>query len=107
MPLSDEQLRAIARAANRRHGESIGVYSGGVKALRAVEAAVRADMQREVQTVEELDALPASSVIHIQQGVTLERMSDGWYQACIETPYVARQFWLPAHVLFTPGGSHD
>lgn len=43
MPLSDDQLRDIARAGNRKPGESIGVYSGGVKALRAVEAAVRAD----------------------------------------------------------------
>lgn len=41
--LSDDQLRDIARAGNRKPGESIGVYSGGVKALRAVEAAVRAD----------------------------------------------------------------
>lgn len=40
---SDDQLRDIARAGNRKPGESIGVYSGGVKALRAVEAAVRAD----------------------------------------------------------------
>lgn len=57
---------------------------------------------REVTTVEELDTLPSFSVIHIKQGMTLEKMSDGWYQACIAKPYQPWAIWLPARILFNP-----
>lgn len=48
--------------------------------LPAVEAAVRADMQREVQTVEELDALPVGTVF-----MNVQRQSAAWEVVSEET----------------------
>ncbi len=67
--LSDDQLR---RAYDNGFCEIARPESAMAEShadgLRAVEAAVRADMQREVRTVEELDALPVGSVLQIMGG---------------------------------------
>lgn len=55
---------------------------------------------RQVTTLRELNALPAFSVIHIPHlNKTLERLSDGWYQAALENTFTAYETWLPATVL--------
>lgn len=57
---------------------------------------------RVVNSVEELEALPPFAVIRTRQGKTLEKLSHGWYQACIDDPYTVFPTWLPATVLFSP-----
>jgi hypothetical protein len=57
---------------------------------------------RTIDNVAELNALPSFSVIRIQQGQTLERLSDGWYEAALENTFTAYPIWLPATVLYEP-----
>jgi hypothetical protein len=66
MPLSDEDLEAVyaeAANANRGYGAPLNevlanIRLGAIAGLRAVEAAVRADVQREVRTVEYRRVMP-------------------------------------------------
>lgn len=85
--LSDEQLAVIY------HPDTFVFSPAHMAGLRAVEAAVRADMQpREVRTLEELDALPVGTVVMAPDG----------YATNLSDNFQTGEWMLPARILFTP-----
>jgi hypothetical protein len=84
--LSDEELEAVyaeAANANRVYGAPLNevlanIRLGAIAGLRAVEAAVRADTQREVRTVEYRRVMPDGRP---RLGATFEQvpeLDEGW-----------------------------
>jgi hypothetical protein len=100
MTARDELAKVIVAA----YGEDAEVECPCEQDLDVAEAILSAGYRkpRTIDDVAELNSLPASSVIRIQQHMTLERLSTGWYQAAVGIRYEAYPNWLPATVLYEP-----
>lgn len=74
---------------------------GRINDLRTAFDAGRSSMVETVTTVEELDALPTTSVIVRVSGAPAIRTGQGWATGRRDHN-VAKDLWLPALVVFRP-----
>ena len=117
--LSDEQLEAAYYRGVKVCAETTDDDGSGwdLAGLRAVEAAVRADMTpRVVSTVEELNALPDGSLIYmVDMRRPFQKVAGSWWSTWVHGKPVdgytsrvspsnpATVLWVPV----TPGGNSN
>lgn len=103
MNQEDETRRKLFDIVYRTETKDFGGYSTR-DAEAIVESLLAAGVQipRVMETIEELEAMPAGSAIRDGEACICERDGDGWLITGSRNGYIHRDILLPATVLYVP-----